>query len=137
MLINAITVAQAAEDDTYIIVAGERRFRAFQRLERETIPAIITSGDADEIAFVENIQREDLSPIEEAEAVQRLIDRHDYTHEGVAEVIGKSRSTVTNLLGLLKGIPEDIRTDLKEQRSTSNISKSALIELSKLDGDDQ
>ena len=136
-LINAVTVAKTTDDDDYIIVAGERRFRAFQRLNRETIPAIVTSGNADEIALVENVQREDLSPIEEAEAVQKLIDRHDYTHEDVASVIGKSRSTVTNLLGLLNGIPEDIRKDLKEQRSTSNISKSALIELSKLDGDEK
>ena len=79
-LIQPITVKRL-DSGTYLLVAGERRFRAFERLGRPTIPAIVTTGDAEEIALIENIQREDLNPLEEAEALARMMDRHRYTQE--------------------------------------------------------
>ena len=131
-LINPITVSESPKDGDwkgFFIVAGERRFRAHQLLDRKSIPAIITGGNPEEIALIENIQREDLSPLEEAEALVRLKDRYDYTDDDLAGAIGKSRSTVTNYLGITK-LPQAI----KDECSTSNIgvSKSVLIEISKL-----
>jgi ParB family transcriptional regulator, chromosome partitioning protein len=123
-LIQPIVVVE--RDDGFTIVAGERRFRAIQSLGHGTIPAlVITSGMTDELALVENIQREDLHPIEEAEAIQCLMDRHGYTHEAVAGIVGKARSTITNTLKLNQ-LPERI----KQECMTSNlVSKSLLLEI--------
>ena len=124
-LIQPIAVARDPEDDRrFIIVAGERRFRAFQLLDRETIPAIITSGAPDEIALIENIQRENLHPLDEALALANLMTRHNYTHEEISKVVGKARNTVTELL-LLTTLPERIQD---ECRTSDMISKSMLIE---------
>ena len=77
-LIQPITVKQENES-RYLLVAGERRYRAHLLLERRTIPAIITNGNVDEIALIENIQREDLNPLETAQAFQQMIDRYSYS----------------------------------------------------------
>ena len=103
-----------AEDDGYIIVAGERRWRAAQRAQLHTIPAIVRDvdeGTSAELALIENIQREDLNPLEEAEAYRQLIQRHGHTQEGVARLVHKSRSHVANLLRLLD-LPEFVRQTL-------------------------
>lgn len=90
-------------DDHYEIIAGERRWRASQRAGLEKVPAVIRAVD-DETALamslIENIQREDLGPLEEATALQRLIDDFQMTHQEVSEAVGKSRSAVTNTLRL-------------------------------------
>ena len=91
--------------DKYEIVAGERRWRAAQRVPLHDVPVIIKELDDKktlEIALIENLQRADLSPIEEAEGYQRLIDDFFYTHEELAEHIGKSRASISNSLRLLK-----------------------------------
>ena len=130
-LIHPILVAPL--EDGYVIVSGERRFRAFQRLGRRTIPAILTDAQRlDEIALIENLQREDLAPLEEAEALGRMKDRYGYTHDQLAAVVGKARSTVTNLLRLL-ALPERIRREC----STSNIGRSVLLELASLEPKEQ
>ena len=98
----------------YEIVAGERRTKACELIGKETIPAIIRDFSDDEmmqIALLENIQREDLTAIEEAEAYNNLIKTLNITQEELANKIGKSRSYVTNMLGLLK-LPEDIKNDI-------------------------
>ena len=123
-LIQPITVKRL-DDGTYLLVAGERRFRAFERLGRSTIPAIVTTGDAEEIALIENIQREDLNPLEEAEALARMMDRHRYTQEQLGQVVGKSQAAVSQVLGLLN-LPETIRT---EYRAAPRSSKSLLVEI--------
>ncbi len=83
-LLQPIIVKKRAGDDVgYLLVAGERRFRAHHRLQKATIPAIITEGNPDEIALIENLQREELNPLEEAEALQRMMERYRYTQEGV------------------------------------------------------
>lgn len=100
----------------YEVVAGERRLRAARELGLQEIPVIIKSFSDQEalvVALVENIQREELTPIEEAEAYRKLIEEFQYTHDTVAGSVGKDRSTVTNILRLLR-LPEDIRGFISE-----------------------
>jgi len=95
----------------YEVVAGERRLRAARSLGLEEIPVIVkvlTDQEALVIALVENIQREELNPVEEAEAFKRLIEEFDYTQEKVAQSVGKDRTTVANLLRLLR-LPEVVQ----------------------------
>lgn len=128
-LIQPITVKRDPKNkEAYVIVAGERRFRAYELLKRETVPAIITTGNSDEIALIENLQRQDLSPIEEAEALLRLQKKYGYTHEELGKSVGKARSTITNFLRL-NSLPAKIK---RESISSNLASKSFLIELSKL-----
>lgn len=92
------------KDDYYQIVAGERRWRASKRAGLTEIPAIIRENDEQrnrEIALIENIQREDLNPIEKARGIKLLMEQYNLTQQQVAEVIGKGRSTVTNTLRIL------------------------------------
>lgn len=101
--------------DQYEIIAGERRWRATQLAEIGTIPAVIrevSDEAAFAIALIENIQRENLNPIEEAAALQRLQENFDLTHQQVAEAVGKSRATVSNLLRLMS-LDEVIKTMLE------------------------
>ncbi|MBK8751709.1 MAG: ParB/RepB/Spo0J family partition protein [Candidatus Competibacteraceae bacterium] len=126
-LIQPITVKRQ-EDGMYLLVAGERRFRAFERLGRETIPAIITMGDAEEIALIENIQREDLNPLEEAEAMARMMERHQYTQEQLGQIVGKSQANISKALGILT-LPQVIKT---EYRTQPIIGKWMLIEIAQM-----
>ena len=89
--------------DTYSLVAGERRWRAAQIADLKILPSLLLPDDLDkdEISLIENIQREDLKISEEAMAYQRLINKNDYTHEKLANIVGKSRSHITNLLRIL------------------------------------
>ena len=90
-------------DDNFMIVAGERRWRAAQIANLKTLPSLLIPDDLDkdEISLIENIQRENLKISEEANAYQRLINKNNYTHEDLANIVGKSRSHITNLLRLL------------------------------------
>lgn len=100
--------------DGYQIVAGERRWRAAQRAQLHTIPAIVREIDESttaEIALIENIQRQDLNAIEEAEGYRQLIQRHGHSQDEVGKLVHKSRSHVTNLLRLLE-LPEFVKQSL-------------------------
>jgi ParB family chromosome partitioning protein len=100
-----------SDGDNYMIVAGERRWRAAQRAQLHAIPAIVREIDEStiaELALIENIQREDLNPLEEAEGYRQLIKRHGHTQEGVSHLVHKSRSHVANHLRLLE-LPEFVR----------------------------
>jgi ParB family chromosome partitioning protein len=102
-------VVRSVDMGRYEIIAGERRWRAAQIAGLAEIPVVIRDVPdeaAIAIALIENIQREDLNPIEEATALQRLIDEFDLTQQKVAEAVGKSRTTVTNLLRLIRLTPE-------------------------------
>ena len=102
-------------DGTFEIIAGERRWRAAQRAQLHEIPAQIREFDdreALEIAIIENVQREDLSPLEEAEGYQRLVDGHGHSQSDVAQAVGKSRSHVANMMRLL-ALPAEVRTHLE------------------------
>jgi len=100
----------------YEIIAGERRFRAAQLAGLNAVPAVIRhipDEAAIAIALIENIQRENLNPIEEAIALQRLLEEFGMTHQQVADAVGKSRTSVTNLLRLL-ALPEEVKTMLEQ-----------------------
>jgi ParB family transcriptional regulator, chromosome partitioning protein len=95
----------------YVLVAGERRWRAAQKAGLRELPVMVrevTEREAFELALIENIQREDLNPVEEAEAFRRLIDEHGLTQEELATRVGKDRSTVANALRLLR-LPDAIK----------------------------
>jgi ParB family chromosome partitioning protein len=112
----------------YEIVAGERRWRAAQMANLDQVPVIIRDipdKQALELALVENIQRQDLTPIEEAMGYQRLIEEFDYTQEELSTVIGKSRSHVANLLRMLS-LPDEIR-DMLEKNDLTMGHARALI----------
>jgi ParB family chromosome partitioning protein len=103
-----------ASGDGFEIVAGERRWRAAQRAGLHAIPAIVREIDDSataELALIENIQREDLNAIEEAEGYRQLVNRYGHTQEAVAKIVHKSRSHVANLLRLLD-LPESVRQSL-------------------------
>ncbi|MGD9153563.1 MAG: ParB/RepB/Spo0J family partition protein [Gammaproteobacteria bacterium] len=102
-------VVRPIDDSNYEIIAGERRWRAAQLAGLNEVPALVRHvGDetAVALALIENIQREDLNPIEEAVALHRLLEEFNMTHQEVAESVGKSRSAVTNILRLLKLAPQ-------------------------------
>jgi ParB family chromosome partitioning protein len=102
------------DGENYMIVAGERRWRAAQRARLHAIPAIVREIDESttaELALIENIQRQDLNPLEEAEGFRQLIAQHGHTQDGVAKIVHKSRSHVANLLRLLD-LPEFVRQSL-------------------------
>ncbi len=128
-LIQPISVVPDSESrDGFMIVAGERRYRAHQHLGKPTITAIITKGNSDEIALIENIQREDLSPVDQAEGLANMMAKHGSKQEDLAKVIGKARTTVTELLSL-NTLPDEIKN---ECRTSDIASKSALIEIVRL-----
>jgi ParB family chromosome partitioning protein len=107
-----------AQDSGYQIVAGERRWRAAQRAQLHEIPAIVrTMSDAEtfELAIIENIQRQDLNSVEEAEAYQRLGAEYGHTQEVLGKLVGKSRSHIANLLRLLD-LPADVRAAVADGR---------------------
>ncbi len=100
-----------SQQDGYELVAGERRFRAAKMLNLNEMPAIINDvSDIDslELSIIENVQREDLNPIDQAKAFKRLLDEFNMTQEGISTTIGKDRATVANILRLLK-LPEKIQ----------------------------
>jgi len=115
-LLQPVTVRPAPQGGGYELIAGERRFRAAQRLGWTEIPAIVR--DVDEktllsLAMVENLQRADLNPIEEAEGYQQLITDFTLTQQEVADIVGKDRSTVANMLRLL-ALPASVRRMVRE-----------------------
>jgi len=102
-IVQPIIVRKRDNDSSYEVIAGERRWRAAQIAQLDKIPAIIKSlsdDDALEIAIIENVQRSNLNPIDEASGYKRLIDIYNYTQEDLANVIGKSRSYIANILRL-------------------------------------
>lgn len=108
-------VIRALTDDRYEIIAGERRWRAAQMAGLDTIPAIIREINDDTaiaMALIENIQREDLNPMEQATAMHGFVEQFAFTHQQIAEAVGKARATVTNLLRLIS-LPREVKTLLE------------------------
>jgi ParB family chromosome partitioning protein len=115
-------------NDGFELVAGERRWRACAALQRATIPAIVrASDDRDslEVAIVENLQRENLNPLEEAAGIAQLIEEHEFTQEDVARRLGKSRSSIANALRLL-ALPDAIKAMLVDGRLSAGHAKALL-----------
>ena len=115
-------------DGTYQLIAGERRWRAAQRAGLVTVPAVVKETDdisSVEQALVENLHRQDLSPLEEASAYQQLLDDFQLTHDDVAKRVGKSRSAVTNTLRLLN-LPPAVQALLADGRLSAGHAKALL-----------
>lgn len=125
-LIQPVTLARNGEN--YRLVAGERRFRAHELLGRETIAAIITDGEPDVIALIENVQREALDPFEEADAYAQLMERHGYSQAELGQVVGKRQNTVSEALSLCRLSPAVVE---RYRTSDAVLSKSALVEIAK------
>ena len=127
-------VVRPLQDGFFQLIAGERRWRASQRAGLTKIPAVVReSGDnaALEIALIENLQREDLNPIEEAQAYERLISEFGLTQEEVARRVGKNRATIANMLRLLR-LPAEVQEWLRDNRLSVGHAK-ALLSLNSLD----
>jgi ParB family chromosome partitioning protein len=110
-VIQPVIVRSRGASDSYEIIAGERRWRAAQRAGLHEIPIVAleaTDSEALELAIIENVQRADLNPLEEAAGYQMLASEYAHTHEDIARIVGKSRSHVTNMLRLLK-LPEPVK----------------------------
>jgi len=116
-------------DKGYEIIAGERRWRAAQELNVEEIPAIIMKDISDasslEISLIENIQRDELNPIEEANAYQELISKFEYTLDKVSQMVGKDKTTVSNSMRLLN-LPDEIQAYLQDGTITTGHAKALL-----------
>ena len=116
------------EGGTYEIIAGERRWRAAQRANLKEVPVVVKSGSEGErfeMSLIENLQREDLNPIELAQGFKRLQDEFQLTQEAIAKVVGKDRAVVANTLRLL-GLPDDIQQALKEGTISAGHAKALL-----------
>ena len=123
-LLQPIVVRPVGAD--YEIVAGERRWRAAQRAGIHDVPVLIrelSDGEALEIALIENIQRTDLNPLEEARAYGLLLEQFSYTQQQLAELIGKSRSHIANTLRLLN-LPESVRKQIEEGNLTAGHARA-------------
>ena len=126
-VIQPILVRQLS-DESYEIIAGERRWRAAQIAGLSHVPVLVRSVPdkvALAMALIENIQRENLNPLEEAIGIQRLIDEFDMTHQTAAEAVGRSRSAASNLLRLLK-LPHVIQTMLMENKMDMGHARALL-----------
>lgn len=124
-------VVRPLEDGFFQLIAGERRWRASQRAGLVKVPAVVRDSgehDALEIALIENLQREDLNPIEEAHAYERLVNDFGLTQEEVARRVGKNRTTIANMLRLLR-LPAEVQGWLRENKLSTGHAK-ALLSLS-------
>ena len=125
-MIQPIIARKSNDDkDKYEIIAGERRWLAAQRAGLHDVPVVITEADdlrSLEFAIVENVQRHDLNPIEEAQGYKKLIDEFSYDQEKVSKFIGKSRSYITNSLRLLT-LPDDVIKLIESQKITTGHAK--------------
>ena len=121
-------VVSEQEDGTYTLIAGERRLRASQLAGLDSVPVITRQADDQELlelALIENIQREDLSPLEAAEAYKSLEENFNLTHEEIAKRVGKNRTSVTNTMRLLK-LPGEVQKALLEKRITEGHARVLL-----------
>lgn len=123
-----IVRSRAGHDGSYEIVAGERRWRAAQIAQLHELPVLVRAFDDTEvleIAIIENIQRSDLNPIEEAAGYRQLMEKFGHTQEKLSEVLGKSRSYIANLVRLL-GLPEEVQIYLREDKLSAGHARALI-----------
>lgn len=116
------------QSPTYIIIAGERRWRAAQKAGLHAVPVYVREVEVErrlELALIENIQRADLNPIEEAKAYQQLIELHEYTQEELASQVGKDRSTISNVMRLLR-LPDRVQEMVQDGRLSMGHARALL-----------
>ena len=129
-VLEPLLVRYVPREDTYYIISGERRYHASQAAGLHELPCIEkVADDAEtlELALIENLQRKDLTPFEEADGLQRLAEQFDYTHDDIARKIGRARSSVTEIMSL-RLIPEEVR---KECVTNNVTSKSVLLQIAR------
>ncbi len=129
-VLEPLLVRFLPESDKYLIISGERRYHAARAAGLRELPCIekdVDDGESLELALIENLQRKDLTPFEEANGVQALAERFGLTHEEIAKKIGKSRSSMTELLSL-RSIPDDIKATCIER---GVLSKSQLLQVAR------
>jgi ParB family chromosome partitioning protein len=128
-LVQPLVVRPSPSDaNSYEIIAGERRWRAAQIAQLHEVPAVIRNfndTEALEIAIIENVQRSDLSPIEEAAGYKRLIENHDHTQEDLSGIVGKSRSHIANIIRLLS-LPQSIQDMITEGKISSGHARAIM-----------
>jgi len=125
-IIQPLVVTQ--KEGFYELIAGERRWRAAQKAGVREVPVVIREASEDgvlELALIENIQRQDLNAIEEAQAYRSLVEHFGISHEDVARRVGKNRSSVTNALRLLK-LPAEVQQDIEEERMSMGHARTLL-----------
>ena len=134
-VVQPVVVRPGGDGHSFELVAGERRWRAAQMAELDLIPAVIrelSDEAALGVALIENIQRQDLNPIEESLAIKRLIDDFDLTHQEAGDAVGRSRAAVSNLLRLL-----DLREDVRRRLETGELGMGHARALLSLEGEAQ
>ncbi len=122
-------IVNKQEEDKYLIIAGERRWRASRIAGLSTVPVVIknyTEKQVKEVSLIENLQREDLNPIEAARAIKQLMEEYNFTQEAVADRIGKSRSNITNTLRLLTLYPEVVKM-VEEGKLSSGHARALVV----------
>jgi len=127
-VLQPLIVAQDEQSGGYVLIAGERRLQAARQVGLTSVPVIVrqaTDQQRLEMAIIENVQREDLSPLEEAEAYRQLAEDFNLLHEDIAARVGKSRVTVTNTLRLLK-LPDAVKNALIEEHITAGHARALL-----------
>lgn len=125
-VLQPVIIRKDMENHIYL-VAGERRYRAAKMAGLDRIPAILTKGNPMEIALIENLQRQDLKPMEEAEALGRMVEKHHYTYDQLAAVLGKSKSTIAEIMSLNR-FPEAVKNEV---RRAERYSRRVLVEVAK------
>lgn len=121
-------IVRSTGGDSFELIAGERRWRAAQKAGLKQVPVVIkdvSDRESLEIAIIENIQRAELNPVEEAEGYKRLMDEFSYTQEELAAKVGKERATVSNHLRILK-LPDEVKKDIAENRLSLGHAKALL-----------
>lgn len=127
-IIQPLVVRPLKKPNSYEIVAGERRWRAAQRAHQHDVPVVVldlSDREALEVAIIENVQRADLNPVEEAQGYTALMEEFSYTQNDLSKVIGKSRSHIANTLRLLK-LPESVKTYLADGRLSAGHARALL-----------
>ncbi len=128
-IIQPLIVSHSEKEGVYNLIAGERRLRASKLAGLTTVPVLLRDDQDDishlELAIIENVQRTDLNPMEEAEAYNRLIDKFGYTQDETAKKVGKNRTTITNMLRLLN-LPQFVKDDLISCQLSEGHARSLL-----------
>jgi ParB family chromosome partitioning protein len=127
-VLQPLIVTEAETSGRYTLIAGERRWLAAQQAGLERVPALVreaTDQERLELALIENLQRQDLNPLEEAEAYRQLVEEFDLSHEQAAERVGKSRTAVSNTLRLLR-LPESVQAVLADGRISEGHARALL-----------
>jgi len=128
-----LLVPNKAKDGHYIIVAGERRWRASKLANKPTILAMLVQGDPAEVALIENMQRQDLTPLEEARALQRLQRQHGYDQGRLGEIVSKPRETVNKMMRILE-LPDDMLAELEVL--DDRVSLNVLVQIVRMEDPD-